>query len=201
MQKLKSLLLILIALVVVVACSSEEPPTATPMPTVASAEPTATTAAQEAPESPLAAPESPLNAPESPLAEPAAAESSAQPETSATTGALVGKLLISSEKYPMLPVSGVRVALAEVVQPDEGPPRATGYDPNSSPFAMSDAEGNFAIGNVKPGLYGIIVDSTITAVMLSNPETEESIIVEIKADEVVDVGTLQYENLPIPGYN
>ena len=47
----------------------------------------------------------------------------------------------------------------------------------------------------------IILDSTITSVMLANPDTGESIIVEVKADEVFDVGTLTYENLLIPGYN
>jgi hypothetical protein len=44
------------------------------------------------------------------------------------------------------------------------------------------------------------VDSVTAAVMLVDPATDESIIVDVKASEAVDVGLLEYESLEIPGY-
>jgi hypothetical protein len=197
MKELKTLLLMLIT-VILMACSSQSEATPTVAPAPPTAAETPTSQASQATTSPLAAPESPLAAPESPLATPASAVI-VEPNTTATTGAVIGTVRIRSATVDK-PVADMKVALAEVIQPEAGPPRATGYDPANSPQTTSDSQGHFVIENVKPGLYGIILDGVITSLMLVDPETQESIIIEVKANEFVDVGTLEYESLALPGY-
>jgi hypothetical protein len=199
MKKLRTfILLLLFTLVVLNACSGGDDPTPAPTSTPVAAEApevseTPEEEPTEGPESPLAAPESPLAVPESPLDTPA---NRAQPVTTATTGAVIGVVTVQSR-----PVADMIVALAPVIQPEAGPPRATGYDPVNSPQTRSDSTGYFAVNEVEPGLYGVILDGIRSAVMLSDPETKESIIVEIKAGEVVDIGSLDYESLDLPGFN
>jgi hypothetical protein len=185
-----SLILILVT-VILIACSEATP---TPSPTPEATE----RPVSQATESPLAMPESPLAGPESPLATPVRA-AAIKPEMTASTGAVIGTIRIRSASVDK-PVANTKVALAPVIQPESGAPRATGYDPANAPQTTSDAEGNFAINTVEPGLYGIIVDGVTAAVMLVDPATDESIIVDVKASEAVDVGLLEYESLEIPGY-
>jgi hypothetical protein len=193
MKKLNTLIVLLLGLTIIVAAcgGGDEPaPTETPAETPEQS---------AAPESPLAAPESPLAGPESPLATPAGSTAEIVAETSSTTGAFVGVLRINSETRQE-PVRNVIVALARVIVDENGAERATGYDAANAPQTKTDDEGRMVIHNVPPGRYGIILDAVTLQVMLNDPDTGETILVDIKAGEVTDIGVREFESLGIPGY-
>lgn len=202
---------LLLSLLINGCFGGDEEPTATPVPPTATSAPLATpiptdtvapvatkqevTAAAQT-ESPMALPESPLAIPESPLAIP---ELQAAAPTD-TTGSVTGVLLIESDTVQK-PVADTKIALAEVIKDENGVPRATGYDPTTPFQTTSDATGRFVINGIKPGLYGVIVDGVLTSVMLSDPKSGESIIIDIKVNDTVDIGTLKFKSLALPGFD
>lgn len=200
------LLLIVCFCLVLAGCSSDEP---TPEPTVAAPAPTATTAPAATPTA--AQPESPL-APESPLPTPApasdaGAETVAQipagepvnPQTSATTGAVTGRIFINNEKG-FRAVTGILVGLAEVIKGEDGLEKAAGYDPATAPRGELRADGAFVLDNVPPGRYGIILDAVTTSLLAkeaANPDN--SLVITVEAGQVTDLGDLVYASIPLPG--
>ncbi len=179
---------------------AEAPAAETPEAEEAAAE-TEAEAAAEQPESPLAAeqPDSPLS-PLVPTPTPTFEPSGLSAETSAETGGIVGRLLIERSTGDV-PVAGLLMGVAEVIYDDEGVPRASGYD-HASPYRTdTTGDGGFAIENLPPGEYTLILDAVITQYQLDDPDSGETILVSIEPGEVVDVGVLRYDSLPVPGFN
>lgn len=188
------------------ACSDEEP---TPEPTVAAPAPTATTAPAATPtpaqpKSPLAA-DSPLPTPTSasdaqnaaaaaiPLNEPV------NPEMSATTGAVTGRIFLNNEKG-FRAISGLSVGLAEVIKGDDGIEKAAGYDPSTAPRGELRTDGVFMINNVPPGRYGVILDAVTTSLLLKESENpDNSLVITVEANKVTDLRNLVYASIPLPG--
>lgn len=197
------LLLIFCLCLVLAACSDEEP---TPEPTVAAPAPTATTAPAATPTP--AQPESPLNT-DSPLPTPTDAIEAAaaaiplgepiNPQTSATAGAVTGRVFINDDKG-FRAVSGLLVGLAEVIKGDDGIEKAAGYDPSTAPRGELRSDGAFVIDNVPPGRYGVILDAVTTSILLKEMENpENSLVITVEADKVTDLGNLVYTSIPLPG--
>lgn len=202
-QLLRYVLLILCLCLVLVACSDEEP---TPEPTVAAPAPTATTAPAATPTP--AQPESPLNA-DSPLPTPTDAIEAAaaaipvgepiNPQTSASAGAVTGRIFINNEKG-FRAVSGLLVGLAEVIKGDDGVEKAAGYDPSTAPRGELRTDGAFVIDNVPPGRYGVILDAVTTSILLKEMENpDNSLVITVEADKVTDLGNMVYPSIPLPG--
>jgi len=180
------------------AATIAETPTAAPAETPAE---TPTVAAVEAAaESPLAAPDSPLAAPDSPLTLPNTsplATPVAQMETAPGTGAVTGVLLVRTEQGEA-PVPNMIVALGAVLTNDNGQPAAVRYNAQESPQTNTDESGFFAIPDVPPGDYSLILDLVITSYILRKPGSEEDLFITVEADRQVDLGQLVYDNLPLP---
>lgn len=141
---------------------------------------------------------SPLN---SPLPTPPVPEF----ETSSTTGAVTGRIIALGTDGVYKPVTEHYIGLAELVPRADGEgDLAAAYDPASSPTAQLNEYGQFVLNNIEPGRYGLILDSSVSQALLSYPEGHEaglgSVIVNVEADGSVDVGTLQYDSLPIFGF-
>ena len=217
--------LLVVAALTLAACGGGEPPTATPLPATAiptasptpmaepttppTAEPATTEASGETAtaeakpeveasqaESPLAAPDSPLAAPPSPLAPPSPAPT---PVISGEEGGLAGQIVVVRPTGDVA-VSGLVIGLAEVILGDDGLPKASGYEASAAPKATTDDYGRFVFNNLKPGLYTLVLDAVVTQYQLDEAETGDTILVEVKADEVVELGELRYPSLPIPGF-
>ncbi len=191
------ILLVTLSLLAFAACGGDEEPT--PAPTIAAAPaptetptpaPTATAASQ---------PESPLGAPESPLPTPTTDPTAPQGATDSSTGAVLGQLAVTGLPGYRYVVDTI-VGLAPVIRDDNGLPKAAGYEASTAPKAVTDAAGRFGIGNVEPGTYSIILDAVITSYQLDDETSGDTILVEVKAGEVVDLGLLEFTSLPIPGY-
>jgi len=217
--------LLIVAALTLAACGGGEDPTATPLPatfiptvpptpveeptTPPTAEPVATEAPVEAAteevdpeveasqaESPLAAPDSPLDAPSSPLTPPSPAPT---PVISGVEGGLAGQIVVVRPTGDVA-VSGLVIGLAEVILGDDGLPKASGYEASTAPKATTDDYGRFVFDNLKPGAYTLILDAVVTQYQLDEAETGDTILVEVKADEIVELGELRYPSLPIPGF-
>ncbi len=216
MTKKLTVLVLIFAVVILAACGRDRSaaPEATSAPNEAAAPATTEPAAQEPtaeaptaqettePEqetSPLNAPESPLDAPESPLTAPIVVEPPAlEAKTTADSGGVTGRIMVLSGGER--PVVNMIVGLAEVIRDDDGVPRVAGYDAANAFRSTTDDFGRFAIDEVAPGTYAIIVDAVITSVMLADPVTGDPILVDVEPDSVVDIGRLDYDSLALPGY-
>ncbi len=153
---------------------------------------------EDAAASPLA--DSPLGDGGSPLATPIAAEPPAlDAQTTTETGAVIGRIMLMNENET-LPVSNMRVALADVLLDDDGIPRIAGYDAANAYKTTSDDLGRFSIEEVPPATYAIILDAVTTSILLADPITGDPILIEIDADALTDVGRLNYESLDLPKY-
>lgn len=197
-------LLILCLVLLVTACSSDEPtpePTAPPAPTATTAPAATPTAAQ--PESPLNAADSPLPTPTPVAATEApvipAAMAQVNPQTSATTGAVTGRIFINNEKgFRAIP--GIIVGLAEVLKGEDGVEKAAGYDPSTAPTGEIGEDGTFVIDNVPPGRYGVILDAVTTSLLAKEVENpDNSLVITVEASKVTDLGNLVYPSIPLPG--
>lgn len=206
-------LILLIVSLGLAGCGGGEEPT--PVPTVAPA-PTATLTPTETPaqdtieptsaiapsgennpvQSPLAAPNSPLSAPPSPLTPPSLAPT---PVTSADGGGLIGRITVAKSTGDIA-VAALMIGLAEVIRGEDGVPKASGYEASMAPKATTDDYGRFVFNDLKPGLYTLILDAVVTQYQLDTVDTGETILVEIKPNEIVDIGELRYPSLPIPGF-
>lgn len=200
--KYKPFVLLLVAVLVLAGCGGGSPAAPTAAATEAAAtEATATeateaaaTAAPAAGDSPLAAPDSPLAAVNSPL--PTPAES---PAPTDTAGSIVGRILVVKPEGE-IPVANILVGLAEVIYDEEGVAKVGGYEPSRAIRVPTDAYGRFVMNNVKPGTYTLILDAVVQQYQLADEETGYTIMAEVKAGEVADLGTLNYSSLPIPGF-
>jgi hypothetical protein len=122
-----------------------------------------------------------------------------KPATTATTGAVHGSILVYVDGQPK-PLTDIIVALAEVLPSDDGIARVAGYEASRAPRAAISPEGEFTIDNAPPGQYGLIVDAVMTSALLNDPKSGDSYLIDVKPGEVVEMGQLVFDSLPIPGY-
>ena len=67
--------------------------------------------------------------------------------------------------------------------------------PSSSPQTGVDTQGYFAFSDVEPDTYAMVFWTPVKSWVVSDPETEEAILVTVNAGEIIDVGELTV-NLP-----
>jgi hypothetical protein len=95
------------------------------------------------------------------------------------------------------PVIDVRMYLADIIKNDEGQSISASVDPSASPQAYTDSNGVFTFINVKPGEYSLILNNALESYMIYKPNTQESFIIIVEPDAKVDLGELDYTDLPI----
>ncbi|MEZ4558369.1 MAG: hypothetical protein R3A10_02595 [Caldilineaceae bacterium] len=117
------------------------------------------------------------------------------------TGGVMGTLIVVKPTGEVLPVNQQFLALGEIILDDAGEERFAGYSASTAPRELTNEFGQFAIGDVEPGRYVLVLDVVVSAFLLNDPETGQGRVVEILPGEVLDLGTLQYESLPIYGYD
>ena len=108
---------------------------------------------------------------------------------------ITGYLLINKTGTPV-PVKGVVLYLAKVIQNDKGTPMVAGYDRQSSIRTQTDDAGRFVFVNVPVAQYSLILDNFTSAYLLSKPDGGDLIITP-KGGIIDDLGKLIYRDLPI----
>jgi hypothetical protein len=109
----------------------------------------------------------------------------------ANLGIVKGILLLQNK-----PVVDTNLFLASIIKNSKGTEVAASLDKNTAPGALTDSEGKFSFVNVKPGRYSLMMEAVPNDYLLFKPGVQESIFVTIEKNNTIDLGTLNYDDLP-----
>lgn len=107
-------------------------------------------------------------------------------------GIVSGVLLLRGQ-----PVTNYAIYLAEVIKDSGGAESVVALDLTTSPSGITGADGAFRIVNVAPGAYGLILVTVKDSYHLLYPDQQESLIVRVEPAGHIDLGSLDYQALPI----
>lgn len=116
------------------------------------------------------------------------------------TGSIVGRILIGRDAGDV-PVAGLILGLADIIRGEDGIARASGYSPDTPNRTTTDDGGGFVLNNIPPGTYSLILDAVTVSYQLADPASGDVILVEVQPGEVIDVGVLRFDSLPLPGFS
>ncbi len=108
-------------------------------------------------------------------------------------GVITGRLLVKGK-----PAVNVILYLADITKDEKGVDRLAGFSRTNSPNAQVNLEGNFVFANITPGKYALILDTVQNAYLLHKPGEEVEWLFTVEAGQVLDLGTLDYDSLPLP---
>lgn len=111
-------------------------------------------------------------------------------------GRVTGTLQVRSGET-VQPVKDVLLYLGETIKDNRGMESLVAFDRVHSPRTTTDAQGRFVFSDIKPGRYGLFLDTVVRSFLLLKPDSEEAILFEVSAGKETDVGTLIYESLPV----
>lgn len=141
----------------------------------------------------------------SPLTSPLPTPPAVEIETSSISGAISGQIIAKTVEGAYVPLAGYTIGLGTLVPREDGEgDMAAAYDPSNSPTTTTNEFGQFVFNDIEPGRYGLILDAVVNQALLSYPlgseEGNGSILMELEADQHVDLGTLRYDSLPLYGF-
>jgi hypothetical protein len=107
-------------------------------------------------------------------------------------GIVTGKLLLNDK-----PVNEASLFLSDVIKDTDGEERLVSIDYNTKIRASTGPDGSFTFINVPVQHFAFVLNVVTNAYVLLKPGTQEPIIVKIEPGKTVDLGTLNYDALPI----
>ena len=118
-------------------------------------------------------------------------------KTTVATGAVTGVLLLQTETG-VQPVTDIKMALGESLVDDKGAERFVSYNAQLDPVSYTDSNGRFVFAEIKPGRYGLVLDLVVNQYLLHEADSSYTLLFEVVAGEVIDLGRLEYADLPLP---
>lgn len=115
------------------------------------------------------------------------------PTTAAGTGKVTGTIQLNGK-----PVENILLFLGTFLKNSEGVEYTAVVEPAFSPQAYTDAEGKFTFVNITPGKYTLVLDNVTSQFLLFKPGTQDHYTIEVMPDSTVDMGELNYDELPLP---
>jgi hypothetical protein len=110
-----------------------------------------------------------------------------------TMGQVSGEILLKGKPLPFQ-----TFFLADVLKDNKtGMELATSLDRSTAPKTISNENGVFSFMNVPPGRYGLIFISATDTYLLLYPGKQEAILVTVEAGGKIDLGVLDFEDLPV----
>lgn len=106
------------------------------------------------------------------------------PEPTGSTGVVIGKLLDVNTGDP-LPYHTVYLGVKIPLTP--GPGFTYGLQEMSSPHTMTDEEGRFALGEVEPGVYILMIFHPEAATVVMEPNSDRELDISVVAGQIVDL--------------
>jgi hypothetical protein len=115
------------------------------------------------------------------------------PEPSPESSVITGRLTEQGK-----PVINATIYLADIRKDKTGEYQVAAFSRSSSPRAYTDADGQFVFTNIPPGEYSLILDNIATYIVLNVPDgaPDEALKLVAEAGKVVELGTLDYIDLP-----
>ncbi|OGO64254.1 MAG: hypothetical protein A2Z45_07000 [Chloroflexi bacterium RBG_19FT_COMBO_55_16] len=114
-------------------------------------------------------------------------ESLVIPEPGKDTGIVVGQLVSGPDNQPVLGA----LYLARTIKPDEGDlPPIVAFSDSTDPLAVQDQTGRFLFTDITPGIYALVIWNPVTSTVIQDEGTEDYRLIEVKAGEVTDLGTI-----------
>lgn len=104
-----------------------------------------------------------------------------------------GRLLLNGKPY----AHGI-IYFSKVIQDKNGKDIVVGLDRTSSLNSDLNENGQFKIFNIPPGKYGIVLDLVSQGALLDVPGKKESLLVNVEKGKDINLGDLNYSNLPEP---
>ena len=174
----------LILMLTMVSCTA-----ATPQVAPSAIQPSTTTFPYPAPILETSAPAYPA------LAYPAPPEETEEPTPTAdpTLGVVKGELYLKGE-----PVNKALLFLSDVFKDNQGNDSVVSIDFNTKNRAITKQDGSFTFVNIPQKHYALVLVVMPNSFVLLDPKTQASMIVDVKAGEIVSIGKLDYDDLPIP---
>lgn len=131
---------------------------------------------------------------DSPLTKPLApAEPKQVTLTDSSLGGVTGRFILQSTGQP---TGGFAIYLGEQLPLEPGPAYAVTVQQNSSPKAVTDADGRFAFADVKPGTYALVLWTPFNSVVVPDPnDPAKELQVVITAGQVTQIGDV-VANMP-----
>lgn len=114
------------------------------------------------------------------------------PTYDAQMGMVRGRLLEANA-----PVKELIVFLAEIAKDAKGAELAASFSATDSPRMNTNENGEFVFMNVKPGRYSIVLYTGMDAWLLNYPDKKEPILFTVEAGKTVDIGDLNYDDIPL----
>jgi hypothetical protein len=111
-----------------------------------------------------------------------------EPTPGSDTGVIIGRLvdLMTEAPLPFLSVyAGTIIPFAK------GEGFSVGVQEKSSPHTMSDIEGRFALGNVPPGTYVLLVWTPFSSYMITQPGSKDLMEITVEAGKTLDIGVVK----------
>lgn len=198
-----TLYLFLLLLIILTGCrqAGSSPPTSTPVEqsveVVETPDPQPTSAATAQPSDPEATPypAPPTYIAATPRTYPAPEGVTIIPPTPFTvptpgsdTGVVTG-ILTDAETGEPLGFQTVYLGFKIYLTP--GPGYTYGLQEMSSPHTLTTLEGEFAIGDVPPGEYIIMIFTPFGTSVVMQPNTDRELEIVVEAGELVDIGTME----------
>lgn len=116
--------------------------------------------------------------------------------TAPGTGVVSGVLKVHGK-----PVKGILLYLGTFLKNSAGQEFTAVVEPAKSPSTNTDESGNFTFINLQPGRYSLIMDNVAKQYLLYKPNSKDYIAIDLPAGGKVDLGTLDYSDLPVPQNN
>ncbi len=110
------------------------------------------------------------------------------PTPGADTGVVIGTILDISTKKPL---GGHTIYLGTIIYMTPAPAHSYVLQETSSPHTYADQDGHFALGNVQPGNYIVMVWTPIGTTVIIDPKTGIELNVVVEAGKTVDLGNIE----------
>lgn len=85
------------------------------------------------------------------------------------------------------------VYLGEILPLEPGPEYLVTLQVETSPHTVTDTVGFFALGDIEPGRYPLIIWTPFQSLVVSDDTGEKEMQVVVKAGEVTDLGELRVQ--------
>jgi len=170
--------LLLLSASLVLGCQSEQPDVTPPLAT--ETEPTAI---------PTTISQSPLSTPVSPISQPTQSPTPTAPKLSTGKSVIYGRLLIDDGHQTPLAETALYLTPGIGENGDQLPPLLVGVQ-EGDVRGFTDAEGGFAIDDIPPGKYYLIIWAPLSWIPLHDVYNGQIdiILLELQADQILDLG-------------